>query len=165
MFVARKEQFYHCVTEKLLTYALGRGLEPSDAVTTDRITAEVMADDGKFSTLLLSVVESAPFQTRRGDDGSLKIAPRVAIPEAPPPEKRKGRRFRRPQNAEFPAQTPHPTRKPCPKNPRKTNPSHDPYPEYYRCTVYPGLSLRSSATAAAACAFCPRQAYAEARST
>jgi hypothetical protein len=104
MFVARKRQFYQCLTEKLLTYALGRGLEPSDAVTTDRIADEVMESNGKFSTMLASIVSSAPFQTRRGDDGSLKIAPRVAIPVTPPPEERKGRRFRRPQNAEFPVQ-------------------------------------------------------------
>jgi hypothetical protein len=106
MFIDRKEQFYHCVAEKLLTYALGRGLEPSDAVTVDRISREVMGDGGKFSTLLLSIVNSTPFQMRRGDDGSLKIAPRVTVPEPPPPEKRKGRRFRRPFNAEAPPRNP-----------------------------------------------------------
>ncbi len=93
MFVARKERFYQCLTEKLLTYALGRGLDPGDAVTVDRIASKVAADGGKFSTLLAEVVQSAPFQTRRGDDGSLKIAPRVAVPADPPPEQRKGRRF------------------------------------------------------------------------
>jgi hypothetical protein len=113
MFAARKHQFYHCVTEKLLTYALGRGLEPSDAVTVDRISAEVLAGGGKFSTLLAGVVNSAPFQTRRGDDGSLKIAPRVAIPETPPPEKRKGRKFRRPPNAEVPIKEPTPEANPA----------------------------------------------------
>jgi hypothetical protein len=102
MFIARKHQFYQCVSEKLLTYALGRGLEPSDAVVVDRIADRVQAEGGKFSTLLAAVVESAAFQTRRGDDGNLKIAPRVAVPEAPPPDQRKGRRFRRPQNADTP---------------------------------------------------------------
>ena len=75
LFVERKLKFYQCVTEKLLTYALGRGLEPSDAVTVDRIAEHVAADGGRFSTLLAALVESPPFQTRRGDDGSLKIAP------------------------------------------------------------------------------------------
>ncbi|HEY1065674.1 MAG TPA: DUF1588 domain-containing protein, partial [Pirellulales bacterium] len=58
------ERFYGCVAEKLLTYALGRGLEPYDAVTVDRIAEAVAADGGKFSTLLLRVVESPAFQTR-----------------------------------------------------------------------------------------------------
>jgi hypothetical protein len=95
MFIARKSQFYHCVTEKLLTYALGRGLEPGDAPVVDAIAARVGAEGGKFSTLLAAIVDSAPFQMRRGDDGALKIAPRVTVPEPPPPDQRKGRQFRR----------------------------------------------------------------------
>ena len=102
MFVARKHQFYACLTEKLLTYALGRGLEPADAITVERIADEVERSGGKFSTLLAAVVQSPPFQTRRGDDGSLKIAPRVAVPETPPPDQRKGRKFRRPLVADQP---------------------------------------------------------------
>lgn len=98
MFVARKHRFYQCLTEKLLTYALGRGLDPSDAVTVDRIAETVEANGGKFSTLLVEVVQSAPFQMRRGDDGTLKIAPRVAVPADPPPEQRKGRRMRNVKN-------------------------------------------------------------------
>ncbi len=101
MFVARKQKFYQCVTEKLLTYALGRGLEPSDAVTVDAIAENVAAEGGKFSTLLTAIVQSPPFQTRRGDDGSLKIAPRIAIPPTPPPDQRKARR-NRPVNVEEP---------------------------------------------------------------
>jgi hypothetical protein len=93
--VDNKERFYRCCTEKLMTYALGRGMEPYDAATVDRITDEMMADGGKFSTLLSSVVESPAFQTRRGDDASeLQTAPRVVVPEIPPPDKRKGRRGR-----------------------------------------------------------------------
>jgi len=97
LFTTRKSKFYQCVTEKLLTYALGRGLEPADIITVDRISDMLMADNGKFSTLLLAMVESPAFQTRRGDDGRLKELPRVALPEPPPPEKRKG--MRRRQNA------------------------------------------------------------------
>ena len=104
LFSARKEKFYRCVAEKLLTYAIGRGLEPFDAVTVDRITDRVMADNGKFSTLLIAVIESPPFQMRRGDDGEVKTAPRLALPEPPPPEQRKGRRrrFDLPANTETP---------------------------------------------------------------
>jgi hypothetical protein len=93
-----RERFYRCVTEKLMTYALGRGLEPFDAATVDRITDELMADGGRFSKLLVSVVESPAFQLRRGDDDSaLSEAVRPTIPDIPPPEKRRPdpRRFRR----------------------------------------------------------------------
>ncbi|HEX5223051.1 MAG TPA: DUF1588 domain-containing protein [Verrucomicrobiae bacterium] len=94
LFAERKSKFYQCVTEKLLTYALGRGLEPADIITVDGIADQMMANYGKFSTLLMALVESPAFQTRRGDDGRLKELPRVALPEPPPPEKRKGMRRR-----------------------------------------------------------------------
>jgi mono/diheme cytochrome c family protein len=87
-FVAKKERFYHCATEKFLTYAIGRGLEPFDAVTVDRITDKLVADNGKFSTLLMGVIGSPAFQMRRGDDGQAKEAPRIVMPVAPSPEKR-----------------------------------------------------------------------------
>ncbi|MGE3312369.1 MAG: DUF1588 domain-containing protein [Limisphaerales bacterium] len=92
VFVANKARFYRCVTEKLLTYALGRGLEPSDSVTVDRVAERLVAGNGKFSTLLLGLVESPAFQMRRGDDGRSKEPPRMTLPEPPPPELRKGRR-------------------------------------------------------------------------
>ncbi len=62
---ARREDFYRCVTEKLLTYALGRGLEYYDVESVDRIVAGLERDDGRFSTLLLGVIDSAPFQRQR----------------------------------------------------------------------------------------------------
>jgi hypothetical protein len=98
LFTGRKDKFYRCVTEKLLTYALGRGLEPFDAATVDRIAAEVAADGGKFSTLLMAVIESPAFQTRRGDDGRVLDSPNAGIPETPPVEKRKARRQFRPED-------------------------------------------------------------------
>jgi hypothetical protein len=88
-FAARKEKFYRGATEKLMTYALGRGLEPYDAITVDRIASAVADDGGKFSTLLLGVIESPAFLNRRGDNGDAKDAPRLAIPAIPPPEKRR----------------------------------------------------------------------------
>jgi hypothetical protein len=74
---ARKDVFYRCVTEKLLTYALGRGLDPADAATVDRIAAQVSAGGGKFSVLLAGVTDSPQFQLRRGDAGE---APRLTRP-------------------------------------------------------------------------------------
>ncbi|MDB6054169.1 MAG: hypothetical protein JWN25_1692 [Verrucomicrobiales bacterium] len=99
LFAARKERFYRGATEKLLTYALGRGLEPSDSVTIDQIAARMLSDSGKFSTLLIGVVESPAFQSRRGDSGILKQAPKIMIPPTPPPEKRDPQRRNRPLNA------------------------------------------------------------------
>jgi hypothetical protein len=69
----RKEDFYSCLSEKLLTYALGRGVEYYDVVEIDRIVENLVADGGKFSTLLMGVIESAPFQKRR--NVSMKTAP------------------------------------------------------------------------------------------
>lgn len=61
----RYMDFYRCLTEKLLTYALGRGLEFYDVATVDSIVAELDETDGKFSSLLMGIIESAPFQKRR----------------------------------------------------------------------------------------------------
>jgi hypothetical protein len=66
--------FYRCVTEKLLTYAIGRGLEPTDVESVDRIVAALDRDGGKFSALLMGVIESAPFQQRRNLAAPAKVA-------------------------------------------------------------------------------------------
>jgi len=60
-----REDFYRCLTEKLLTYALGRGLEYYDAETVDRIVQRLDEHNGRFSALLMGVIESAPFQKQR----------------------------------------------------------------------------------------------------
>lgn len=67
----RRGDFYRCLTEKILTYAIGRGVEYYDAPTIDAITAKLEADGGKMSTLIYGIVESAPFQKRRGDGDRL----------------------------------------------------------------------------------------------
>ncbi len=61
----RHSDFYRCLTEKLLTYALGRGLEYYDVEAVDRIVDKLEAENGRFSALLLGVIESSPFQQRR----------------------------------------------------------------------------------------------------
>jgi hypothetical protein len=65
--LATKHQadFYRCLTEKLLTYALGRGLEYYDVETVDQIVQQLEERHGRFSALLLGVIESAPFQKTR----------------------------------------------------------------------------------------------------
>lgn len=59
------KDFYTTVTEKLLTYALGRGLEYYDVETVDQIVARIEKNDGRVSALIAGVVESAPFQKTR----------------------------------------------------------------------------------------------------
>jgi len=60
-----RRDFYRCLTEKLMTFALGRGMEYYDVETVDRIVERLDQDGGHFSTLLMGVIESAPFQKTR----------------------------------------------------------------------------------------------------
>jgi hypothetical protein len=60
------EDFYRTLTEKLLTYALGRGLDYYDVETVDQIVARVEKSGGKPSALFVGIIESAPFQKTRG---------------------------------------------------------------------------------------------------
>lgn len=61
----RPELFVGTAAEKLLTYAIGRGLEASDAPAVRRIVREARGSDYRFTALVLGVVRSAPFQMRR----------------------------------------------------------------------------------------------------
>jgi len=63
--VAQKEQFVRSVTEKMLTYALGRGLEYYDEPAVRGIVRGAAADDYRWSSVILGIVKSAPFQMRR----------------------------------------------------------------------------------------------------
>ena len=63
--LARPELFVNTVTEKMLTYALGRGMEYYDAPAVRAIVREARNNDFRFSALILGVVKSAPFQMRR----------------------------------------------------------------------------------------------------
>ena len=82
LFTSRPDLFYRGLTEKLMTYALGRGLGPSDSPTIDRITDDLAANHGKFSILLLDLVTSPQFQLRRGDDGAPVEPPQKKEPAA-----------------------------------------------------------------------------------
>ncbi|MCH8266350.1 MAG: DUF1592 domain-containing protein [Acidobacteria bacterium] len=61
----KKEQFVHTVTEKLLTYALGRGLEYYDAPVVRQILREAAPDNYRWSSLVLGIARSTAFQMRR----------------------------------------------------------------------------------------------------
>src|SRR5690606_2890642 len=63
--LARPELFIGTVTEKLLTYALARGLEASDMPAVREIVRAAANDDYRFSAIVLGVVESVPFTMRK----------------------------------------------------------------------------------------------------
>jgi len=63
----KRNDFVRCLTEKILTYALGRGLEYYDRPAVDRIMKNLARQDYRFSVLVLEVVKSAPFELRRGE--------------------------------------------------------------------------------------------------
>ena len=62
----RQNLFARCITEKLLTYALGRGLEYYDRTAVERITTALGQNGYRFSTLIVETVKSEPFRMRRG---------------------------------------------------------------------------------------------------
>ncbi len=71
LVTSRKQDYLRCVTEKLLTYATGRGVEYYDAPTIEKITSALDRDGARARTWIYGVVESAPFQMRRGDGDRL----------------------------------------------------------------------------------------------
>ena len=60
----RPELFVGTLTEKLLTYALGRGVEYYDAPAVRTIVRDARAQDYRFSSIILGIVKSTPFQMR-----------------------------------------------------------------------------------------------------
>ena len=76
----RRMDFYRCLTEKMLTYALGRGLDYLDTVAVDTIVDRLVREDGRMSALVFGVIESVPFQKQRT---SPSIASTVSLPSNP----------------------------------------------------------------------------------
>ena len=69
LLVGRQEEFVRTVTEKLLTYAIGRGVEHYDMPTVRQIMREAASADYRWSAIILGITKSSPFQmrTRRGE--------------------------------------------------------------------------------------------------
>ena len=63
--LARPDLFVRTLSEKLLTFALGRGVDHADAPAVRQILREAAGDDNRFSSLVLAIVKSTPFQMRR----------------------------------------------------------------------------------------------------
>ena len=66
---SQSDAFAHNFTEKLMTYALGRGLERADRPVVDEITHNLAQNNYKFNALVMAIVNSRPFQMRSRDGG------------------------------------------------------------------------------------------------
>jgi len=69
VLLGKADQFRRCFAEKLLTFALGRGLEYYDKCALDEIVAYGKANNDTFSSLVLAIARSDPFQKRKGRRG------------------------------------------------------------------------------------------------
>jgi hypothetical protein len=65
ILLSKKDQFVMTVTERLLTYALARGVEPFDMPAVRKIVRDAASNDYQWSSLIMGVVNSVPFQMRR----------------------------------------------------------------------------------------------------
>ena len=68
MLLSHSEEFLTTVTDRLLTYALGRGLEASDAPAVRRIKREAEEENYSFASLIHGIVASTPFRMRMADE-------------------------------------------------------------------------------------------------
>ena len=76
--VSRADQFVRTLTEKLLTYGLGRAVEHYDQPAVRAIERRAALDDYRFSSIVLGIVNSTPFQMRRPPAGDAPAAEVVA---------------------------------------------------------------------------------------
>jgi hypothetical protein len=67
LLLERRAQFVGTVAERLLAYALGRGVEYYDRPTLRQILRQAAASDYRWSSVVLGIVRSAPFQMRRAE--------------------------------------------------------------------------------------------------
>jgi len=70
VLVGKRDLFVETFTERLLTYALGRGVEQYDRPVVRKIARAAAADDQRWSAIILGIVNSAPFQMRRVSNAS-----------------------------------------------------------------------------------------------
>ena len=76
------KQFVTVATEKLLTYALGRGVEPGDMPLVRAITKDALNNNGRFSAIVLGIVRSQPFQVNmRSESVPGTTTARATVPQ------------------------------------------------------------------------------------
>ena len=66
----RDREFVRCLSEKMLTYAIGRGLDYYDTCALDKVVEETAGDGHKFTRIVLEIVRSDPFQKRKTREGT-----------------------------------------------------------------------------------------------
>jgi hypothetical protein len=79
--LSRPNVFVGTMTEKLMTYALGRGVEYYDMPAIRAIVHNAAANDYKFSSLILGVVKSTPFQMRRSQEREAPLSAANVSPD------------------------------------------------------------------------------------
>jgi len=98
ILLGESDLFVRNLTEKMLTYALGRGLEPYDEPVVNGISRRLAADNYRFSALIKEIIKSAPFQMRSGESGARgrpsradrqRVARNDPKPRIPGPQERK----------------------------------------------------------------------------
>ena len=62
--LSRPDAFVTTLTERMLTYALGRGIEPADMPVVRRVVKKAAQNDYRVASIVMGIVESAPFQMR-----------------------------------------------------------------------------------------------------
>jgi hypothetical protein len=67
ILASQTQEFARCVTEKMMVYALGRGLQVYDRPTVNAIIRKLQPEQYPFQSLIYEVVRSLPFQSRRGE--------------------------------------------------------------------------------------------------
>jgi hypothetical protein len=81
ILLAGMPQVSRCLTEKIMTYALGRGMQAYDRRSIENIDKTLAADGYRFQTLIFEVVRSLPFQSRRGE---LPVTKQIPAPQSKP---------------------------------------------------------------------------------
>jgi hypothetical protein len=66
--LTRKDQFVEAFIEKLMTYALGRGVEAYDMPTVRAIRYKAASDDYRMQSIIMDIIQSVPFEMRRTPD-------------------------------------------------------------------------------------------------
>ena len=74
--IRKPDQFVQTMTQKLMTYGLGRSVEYFDMPTVRRIVRDSAKDNYKFSSIVMGIVKSAAFQSQRAPDSDAKVAVR-----------------------------------------------------------------------------------------
>jgi hypothetical protein len=67
LLLERREQFVSALTEKLLAYAVGRGAKSYDRPAIRGVVRDAAADDYRWSSIIVGIVQSTPFRMRRSN--------------------------------------------------------------------------------------------------